>query len=98
MQQASVSRDWTFYGREGCDCCATAAGFLMALLRGHRLTVRMVDVQGHPAGGPHAIPAFSDPAGKMVWEGSFDSEATRMALEAWGLMRLPHEQEGVAAP
>lgn len=68
----------------------------MAILRGHRLTVRMVDVRGHPEGGPHSIPAFADPAGKTVWEGSFDSEATRMALEAWGLLRMPHESEGVA--
>ena len=88
---------WSFYGREGCDCCATANGFLMSLLRGHRVTVRMVDAKGHPPGSPHSIPAFTDPAGKVVWEGSFDSEATRMALEAWGHLRLSREPEGVAA-
>lgn len=89
---------WTFYGREGCDCCSTAAGFLMAGLRSLPVTVRMVDVHGHaPRDGPHALPAFTDPRGTVVWEGSFDSEATRMALEAWGVVRLPRESDGVAA-
>lgn len=88
---------WTFYGREGCDCCATAAGFLVALLRGHPVDLRIVDLVGHPPGSPHAIPAFVDPRGKTVWEGSFDSEATRQALEAWGLLRVGHDRVGVPA-
>lgn len=92
MQEAG----WTFYGREGCDCCSAAAGFLLHILAGTRVSLRMVDLKGHPPGAPHAIPAFVDPAGKAVWEGSFDSEATRMALEAWGLMRLPPEGVSVA--
>lgn len=90
--------DWTFYGREGCDCCSAANAFLMGLLRGHQVTVRMVDVRGkHPPGSPHAIPAFTDPAGKVVWEGCFDSEATRMALEAWGHLRLGPESSMATA-
>lgn len=81
-----MQRDsWTFYGREGCDCCAAAADFLLAMLRGHAVNLRIVDLQGHPPEAPHAIPAFVDPRGKSVWEGSFDSEATRQALEAWGV-------------
>ena len=93
MQEAS----WVFYGREGCDCCTTAADFLLNILRGHRVNLRMVDLKGHPPGAPHAIPAFVDPRGKVVWEGSFDSEATRMALEAWGLLRIESEHAGVSA-
>ena len=91
------STGWTFYGREGCDCCTTAAAFLLALVRGHQLTLRVVDVpphhRGQDAGLPHSIPAFTDPGGKVVWQGSFDSEATRMALEAWGVANIgavPH--------
>lgn len=82
---------WTFYGREGCDCCSTAAGFLLNLLRGHRVNLRVVDIEGHPKDGPSSIPAFVDPRGKTVWEGSFDSEATRMALEAFGVLRIQGE-------
>lgn len=88
---------WTFYGREGCDCCTAAAGFLLHLLHGHRVNLRMVDLKGHPPGAPHAIPAFVDPRGKAVWEGSFDSEATRMALEAWGVMRIMDAHGAVPA-
>lgn len=87
---------WTFYGREGCDCCATAADFLLGLLRGHQVSLRIVDVRRHAPGGPRAIPAFADPRGKPVWEGAFDAEATRMALEAWGLARIA--PDGVTAP
>lgn len=80
---------WTLYGREGCDCCATAAGLLLALVRGLPVTIRMVDVPRHgPRPGPESIPALCDPRGSVVWEGSFDSEATRMALEAWGVIRM----------
>jgi hypothetical protein len=87
------STGWTFYGREGCDCCATAASFLMGVIHGTRLTLRMEDVPPHHrddahAGLPRSIPAFVDPAGKVVWQGSFDSEATRMALEVWGVAPL----------
>jgi hypothetical protein len=89
--------NWTFYGREGCDCCSTAAGFLLNLLRGHRVNLRVVDVQGHPPGGPRAIPAFVDPNGKTVWEGAFDSEASRMALEAFGVLRIAGEPNLQAA-
>jgi hypothetical protein len=93
---------WTFYGREGCDCCATAASFLMAVVQGHRLTLRMVDVPPHHRDThpeiPPSIPAFVDPGGKVVWQGSFDSEATRMALEAWGVGPVQmHPPEGLAA-
>lgn len=92
------STGWTFYGREGCDCCSTAAGFLLAMVRGHRLTVRMADVAPyHHRGEPHQIPAFVDPAGKIVWEGSFDSEATRQALEVWGVAAIPHEMSAAAS-
>ncbi len=87
------STGWTFYGREGCDCCSTAAGFLLAAIHGNRITLRMVDVPPyhHRGDAPHAIPAFVDPAGKVVWEGSFDSEATRQALEVWGVAAIPPE-------
>ena len=88
---------WTFYGREGCDCCTAAAGFLLHMLHGQRLSLRMVDLVGHPPGSPHSIPAFTDPRGKVVWEGSFDSEATRMALEAWGVARIHQEPATSAA-
>src|ERR1041384_7593239 len=83
------STGWTFYGREGCDCCATAAGFLLAIIHGNRLTLDMVDVAPHHRDGPASIPAFTDPAGKIVWQGAFDSEATRQALEAWGVAAIP---------
>ena len=86
------STGWTFYGRDGCDCCTTAASFLMAIVHGNRLTMRMVDVPPHHRDWdpsiPNSIPAFVDPAGKVVWQGSFDSEATRMALEAWGVAAI----------
>ena len=87
------STGWTFYGREGCDCCTTAAAFLMAVVHGNRLTLRMEDVAPHHrdhegSNLPRSIPAFVDPAGKVVWQGSFDSEATRMALEAWGVASI----------
>lgn len=96
------STGWTFYGREGCDCCATAAGFLLAIVHGNQLTLRVVDVPPHHRGDgkelPMSIPAFVDPAGKVVWEGSFDSEATRMALEAWGIAHLDaHGPTGIHA-
>jgi hypothetical protein len=45
--------------------------------------------------GPHAIPAFVDPAGTVVWQGAFDSEATRQALEAWGVASIPPELHAV---
>jgi hypothetical protein len=84
------STGWSFYGREGCDCCSTAAGFLLAMVHGNRIILRMVDVPPyHHREGPHQIPAFVDPAGKVVWEGSFDSEATRQALEVWGVASIP---------
>ena len=91
------STGWTFYGREGCDCCATAASFLLALVQGNQLTLRVVDVPPHHRGDghdglPRSIPAFVDPGGTVVWMGSFDSEATRMALEAWGVANI---QDGV---
>lgn len=95
------STGWTFYGREGCDCCATAAGFLLGLVHGNRLTLRMVDVaphhRGHEEGMPDSIPAFVDPRGKVVWQGSFDSEATRMALEAWGVATIADRPANVHA-
>ena len=91
------STGWTFYGREGCDCCSTAAGFLLASIHGNRITLSMVDVAPHHRAGPEALPAFTDPAGKVVWQGSFDSEATRQALEAWGVAAIPPELHAHAA-
>lgn len=88
---------WSFYGREGCDCCTAAAGLLLHLLHGRPVNLRMVDLRGHPPGSPHSIPAFVDPGGKAVWEGSFDAEATRMALEAWGILRISEPASASAA-
>jgi hypothetical protein len=86
------STGWTFYGREGCDCCSTAMAFLLGVVHGNRLTLGMVDVPPHHRGDgpglPRSIPALVDPAGKVVWQGSFDSEATRMALEVWGVAAI----------
>ncbi len=82
----SQSALWTFYGRQGCDCCQAAASLLLRVLDNRPITLRMVDVAAYgPREGPDSIPALVDPRGKVVWEGSFDSEATRMALEVWGV-------------
>jgi hypothetical protein len=95
------STGWTFYGREGCDCCSTAAGFLLNIVHGNRLTLRMVDVPPHHRDAatavPTSIPAFVDPGGHVVWQGSFDSEATRMALEAWGIAGMGGHEAHAAA-
>jgi hypothetical protein len=88
---------WTFHGREGCDCCSGAAGLLMALVRGLPITVQMVGEPATNRRGGFSIPALIDPGGRVVWEGAFDSEATRMALEAWGVIRLGDLDEGVLA-
>lgn len=91
------SGTWIFYGRDGCDCCAAAASLLLVLLRGLPVTVRMADVPPHgkrPC--PDSIPALCDPRGKVVWEGAFDSEATRMAMEAWGVV-APRPDAALAA-
>lgn len=96
------STGWTFYGREGCDCCTAAAGFLLGVVHGNRLILRMVDVAPHHRDSadpkvPQSIPAFVDPGGHVVWQGSFDSEATRMALEAWGIIGMAEQHDSHAA-
>jgi hypothetical protein len=74
---------WTFYGRQGCNCCQEAARFLFLLMDHRRVTLRMIDLSG-PAEAPtaiHRLPALMDQTGHVIWQGAFDSGATERAWQ-----------------